>query len=157
MLSMVLNTPLDFRFQMSGTKVKEHIHFLQMQILKALSANSTKWSNTLKQFVCICRRIVWVCLIILWGWLLTLSWRRPLLYRNQSIDLLCKFAPISELFWSVFSRIRTRIIPNTDIFYALTIKGILKINHILAFLQSHLSGYKLYWKQDKKRTIINNY
>ena len=26
--------------------------------------------------------------------------------------------PYSELFWSVFSRIRTRIIPNRDTFYA---------------------------------------
>ena len=35
-----------------------------------LSANPTKWSNTLKQFVgpCFCRLIFWVCLTILWGW-----------------------------------------------------------------------------------------
>ena len=33
-----------------------------------LNANSTKWSNTLKQFVCNSRRIVSVCLIILWAW-----------------------------------------------------------------------------------------
>ena len=33
-----------------------------------LSANPTKWSNTLKQFVGYCRRIVSVCLTILWGW-----------------------------------------------------------------------------------------
>ena len=33
-----------------------------------LGANPTKWSNTLKQFVSNSRRIVWVCLIILWGW-----------------------------------------------------------------------------------------
>ena len=31
-----------------------------------LSANPTKWSNTLKQFVGKCRQIVWVCLTILW-------------------------------------------------------------------------------------------
>ena len=31
-----------------------------------LSANPTKWSSTLKQFVGFCRRIVWVCLTILW-------------------------------------------------------------------------------------------
>ena len=31
-------------------------------------------------------------LVSMWGqhWHLTLSWRRPLSYRNQSIDLLCK-------------------------------------------------------------------
>ena len=33
-----------------------------------LSTNPTKWSNTLKQFVCCCWRIAWVCLIILQGW-----------------------------------------------------------------------------------------
>ena len=35
-----------------------------------MSANPIKWSNTLKQFVGFCQRIVWVCLIILWGWCL---------------------------------------------------------------------------------------
>ena len=33
-----------------------------------LSANPTKWPNTLKQFVGCSRRIFWVCLTILWGW-----------------------------------------------------------------------------------------
>ena len=33
-----------------------------------LSANPTKWSNTLKQFVYHSRQIVWVRLTILWGW-----------------------------------------------------------------------------------------
>ena len=33
-----------------------------------LSANSTKWLNTLKQFVGCCWRIVWLYLTILWGW-----------------------------------------------------------------------------------------
>ena len=31
--------------------------------------NLTKWSNTLKQFIGKCRRIVWVCLTILWDFL----------------------------------------------------------------------------------------
>ena len=34
----------------------------------ALRASPTKWSDTLKQFVGCCRRIVWVCLTIFWGW-----------------------------------------------------------------------------------------
>ena len=34
----------------------------------SLSANPTKWSNTLKQFVGFFRRIVWVSSTILWGW-----------------------------------------------------------------------------------------
>ena len=29
-------------------------------------------------------------IFIMWRFLLTLSWRRPLSYRNQSIDLLCE-------------------------------------------------------------------
>ena len=33
-----------------------------------LSVNPTKWSNTLKQFVRCCQRIVGVCLTILWSW-----------------------------------------------------------------------------------------
>ena len=40
--------------------------------LNPLSANPTKWSNTLKQFVGnsrrIVRRIVWACLTVLWNW-----------------------------------------------------------------------------------------
>ena len=32
----------------------------------------------------------WILLITNWRLSLTLSWRRPLSYRNQSIDLLCK-------------------------------------------------------------------
>ena len=37
-------------------------------IIKPLSANPTKCSNTLKKFAGFCQRIVWVCLTILWGW-----------------------------------------------------------------------------------------
>ena len=33
-----------------------------------LSANSTKWSNTLEQFLGWCRQTVSVCLTFLWGW-----------------------------------------------------------------------------------------
>ena len=29
-----------------------------------LSANSIKWSNTLKQFICWCQQIIWVCVTI---------------------------------------------------------------------------------------------
>ena len=36
--------------------------------LTPLNANPTKWSNTLKQFIGNSRRIIWVCLTILWGW-----------------------------------------------------------------------------------------
>ena len=39
--------------------------FLRVNLL---SANFTKWSNTLKQFLRCCRRIVWLCLTILWDW-----------------------------------------------------------------------------------------
>ena len=39
-----------------------------MKRFNPLSAKSTKWPNTLKQFVSYCRRIVWMCLTILWLW-----------------------------------------------------------------------------------------
>ena len=48
----------------------ERVHFLvkrQIWSLNPLSANPTKWSNTLKQFVGNSWRIVWVGLTILWG------------------------------------------------------------------------------------------
>ena len=38
--------------------------------LNPLSANPANWSNTLKQFVGRCQRIIWVCLTILQGWCL---------------------------------------------------------------------------------------
>ena len=41
--------------------------FLSMWPLNPLSANPSKWSNTLKQFVGCCQRIVWISLTILWG------------------------------------------------------------------------------------------
>ena len=45
------------------------IKFYEYGILyfSPLSANPTKWSNTLKQLVGKSQRIVWVCLTILWG------------------------------------------------------------------------------------------
>ena len=42
--------------------------FYKVSVLNSLSANPSKRSNTNKQFVCNNRRIVWVCLTILWGW-----------------------------------------------------------------------------------------
>ena len=45
-------------------------NFRWQAVLDLLSANSTKGSNTLKQFVGCCRRIIWVGLTILWGWYL---------------------------------------------------------------------------------------
>ena len=40
---------------------------LHLRLFNPLVANLTKCSNTLKQFVGSCRRIIWVCLTILWG------------------------------------------------------------------------------------------
>ena len=42
--------------------------FTLIVVLNPLSANPTKWSVTLKQFVGNSRQIAWVCLTILWGW-----------------------------------------------------------------------------------------
>ena len=54
-----------------------HLSFLRCNF-NPLGANPTKWSNTLRQFVGCCRRIVWVCLTILWGW------RSKDYYKNMS-------------------------------------------------------------------------
>ena len=37
-------------------------------IFNPLRANATNWLNTLKHFAGNSRRIVWMCLTILWGW-----------------------------------------------------------------------------------------
>ena len=39
-----------------------------IQMFNPLSVSPSKWSNTLKQFIGNSRRIVWVCLTILWVW-----------------------------------------------------------------------------------------
>ena len=44
------------------------IHLVKVNDVNPLSANPTKWSNTLKQFVGKTWRIVWVCSTILWCW-----------------------------------------------------------------------------------------
>ena len=82
-----------FTVIIAQNKFDEQRHFIEVRVtteflfFNPLNANPTKWSNALKQFVC---QHVKVSLTILWGWCLTLSRRRPISYRNQSIDLLCK-------------------------------------------------------------------
>ena len=39
-----------------------------LYFINPFRANRTNWSNILKQFVGCCRRIVWLCLTILWIW-----------------------------------------------------------------------------------------
>ena len=46
----------------------EEVSIFYLFPLILLSANPTKWSNTLKQFIGNSRRIDWVCLTISWGW-----------------------------------------------------------------------------------------
>ena len=48
-------------------------------LINPLSANLTKWSNILKQYVGNFRRIVWVCLTILWGWRLKVKLTQAIL------------------------------------------------------------------------------
>ena len=55
-------TCLKYSEKETAWRVKKSVDF------NSLSIKHTKWSNTLKQCVCNSRRIVWVCLIILWGW-----------------------------------------------------------------------------------------
>ena len=53
----------------------ENIQCTAKRPFNRLSANTTKWSSTFKQFVSKSRQIVWVCLTILWGWRLRMHWR----------------------------------------------------------------------------------
>ena len=46
----------------------------KLELSNHLSANPTKWSNTLKQFVDNNGRVVWIYLTILWDWRLRLSY-----------------------------------------------------------------------------------
>ena len=57
-------------FSFSGVfRPQSNVHNkLLSQNLNPLSANPTKWSNTLKQFIGNGGQIVGVCLTILWGW-----------------------------------------------------------------------------------------
>ena len=58
-------------FKLYSSEILNHSMLIFPFILmlsNPLSANSTKWSNTLKQFVGNSRQIVRVCLTILWGW-----------------------------------------------------------------------------------------
>ena len=75
---------------------------LEILIFSSSSANPTKWSNILKQFVgkLHCRRTVWVCLTILWGWHLKdlISWKtldfqiaQFFLYRDQDFTASTNF------------------------------------------------------------------
>ena len=49
-------------------QVNEESIWVILSQFNPLSANPTKWSNTLQQFVGSSGRIVWVCLPILWSW-----------------------------------------------------------------------------------------
>ena len=57
-----------FLMSSGGIKVISGMKWVEWLQVNPLSTNSTKWSNTLKQFVGNSQWIVWVCLTILWGW-----------------------------------------------------------------------------------------
>ena len=61
--------------------------------INPLSANPTKWSNTLKIIVSCCQLIVWVCLTILWGWYVkgkaqSVHWCCPFISSHKHVFLL---------------------------------------------------------------------
>ena len=55
-------TPWQYR------KASFYVVLLEVINSNSLSAYPTKWSNTLKQFIGYSRRIICVCLTILWGY-----------------------------------------------------------------------------------------
>ena len=89
----------------------EFIRPYQKLRVNNLSSKTTKWAKTLKHFLGYCRRIVWVCLTILWDWCLK-GWinRKLYLIYNKLMsqcDILREKCRYLENFWSVISRIRT--------------------------------------------------
>ena len=58
----------DLRVNLNAAQVFNE--FESQMLLDPSNVHSTKWSNTLKQFIGKSRQIVWVCLTILWGLLL---------------------------------------------------------------------------------------
>ena len=62
----------------------QYFNWFTIKSVDALSADPTKWSNTLKQF----RRIVWVCLIILRDWRKMIKRIKGLLLQNSLIFFL---------------------------------------------------------------------
>ena len=58
--------------------------------INPLSANPTKWSNILQQFVSFCRRIVWVYLAILLSWhFFSFSWSLTICFIVASYSCMC--------------------------------------------------------------------
>ena len=56
------------RGNMESAQITVKVSIYLTGVFKPFSTSSTKWSDTLKQFVGKSRRIFWVCLTILWGW-----------------------------------------------------------------------------------------
>ena len=79
---------------MNNTLTLFKVNSLNMTVcvfINPLSANPTKWSNTLKQFVSKFRTNCFSVFDHFVGLVLNgLTWWRRPLYKNQSIDLLCK-------------------------------------------------------------------
>ena len=68
-----------------------------------LSANTKKWSNTLKKFVGCCWRIFWMGWTFLWGWRLK---NEPLGRSLKIVSLsiiIKKLSRSSEIFWRIFN------------------------------------------------------
>ena len=55
------------KYEQMWAKIRDEMVW-EFRTVNPLSANTTKWPNTFKQFVGNTRRIVWVCLTILRGW-----------------------------------------------------------------------------------------
>ena len=56
--SDTINATTNVHVEHSKSKVEARLNYLQCFFLNPLNASPTKWSNTLKQFVGCCRRIV---------------------------------------------------------------------------------------------------
>ena len=90
---------------------------LQKKNMNSLTSLSKTNKNTFYFIVCL-PRIMDLRTIFLW-YSIKSNFKQKI---STSVKLRenCRY---SELFWSAFSRIRTRITPDSDSFYAVTVKG----------------------------------
>ena len=83
----------------------QYFNWFTINSFDALSANLTKWSNTLKQF----RRIVWVCLIILRDWPKMIKHIKGLILQNSLIFFLKTIQNNNEL-WILILNLKIELL-----------------------------------------------
>ena len=101
--SLYLGFLLKFHFVKTNNPSHKHLFsLLHVNSINSLSANPTKWSNTLKQFVGYCQRIVWVCFYHFMG--LAFNELNANANDNFYVQIIGAFRDnqsLSEVFWRI--------------------------------------------------------